>query len=128
MIRLASYQQQLKKGYNKNVQLRSFQRGDLVLRKVLGNTKNPNDGKLGLNQEGQYRVRSVTGLGVYHLDDLNSITLPCPQNVSNLQKYFYQFTTFSPFIFQKKKKREEKVGIYMDGAKIETKQYTSDCK
>ena len=49
MIRLTSYQQQLKKGYNKNVQLRSFQRGDLVLRKVLGNTKNPNDGKLGLN-------------------------------------------------------------------------------
>jgi hypothetical protein len=49
MIRLASYQQQLKKGYNKNVQTRSFQRVDLVLRKVLGNTKNPNDGKLGPN-------------------------------------------------------------------------------
>ena len=47
MIRLASYQQQLKKGYNKNVRPRSFQQGDLVLRKVLGNTKNPTDGKLG---------------------------------------------------------------------------------
>ena len=49
MIRLASYQQQLKKGYNENVRPRSFQQGDLVLRKVLGNTKNPNDGKLGPN-------------------------------------------------------------------------------
>uniref|UniRef100_A0A2N9HLW7 Integrase catalytic domain-containing protein n=1 Tax=Fagus sylvatica TaxID=28930 RepID=A0A2N9HLW7_FAGSY len=56
MIRLASYQQQLKKGYNKNVRLRSFQQGDLVLRKVFGNTKNPNDGKLGPNWEGPYRV------------------------------------------------------------------------
>ena len=56
MIRLASYQQQLKKGYNKNVQPRSFQQGDLVLRKVLGNTKNPIDGKLGPNWEGPYWV------------------------------------------------------------------------
>ena len=51
MIRLASYQQQLKKRYNKNVRPRSFQQGDLVLRKVLGKTKNPNDDKLGPNWE-----------------------------------------------------------------------------
>ena len=81
MIRLVSYQQQLKKGYNKNVRPRSFQQGDLVLRKVLGNTKNPNNGKLG-----PYRVRSVTGVGAYHLEDLNSIPLPRPWNVSNLRK------------------------------------------
>ena len=56
MIRLAFYQQQLKKGYNKNVGPRSFQKGDLVLRKVLSNTKNPNNGKLGPNWEGPYRV------------------------------------------------------------------------
>ena len=31
MIRLASYQKQLKKGYNKNVRPRFFQQGDLVL-------------------------------------------------------------------------------------------------
>uniref|UniRef100_A0A2N9I314 Reverse transcriptase domain-containing protein n=1 Tax=Fagus sylvatica TaxID=28930 RepID=A0A2N9I314_FAGSY len=75
MIRLASYQQQLKKGYNKNVRPRSFQQGDLVLRKVLGNTKNPNDGKLGPNWEGPYRVDQY-GVGAYHLEDLNSIPLP----------------------------------------------------
>uniref|UniRef100_A0A2N9EYS7 RNase H type-1 domain-containing protein n=1 Tax=Fagus sylvatica TaxID=28930 RepID=A0A2N9EYS7_FAGSY len=57
MIRPASYQQQLKKGYNKNVRPRSFQQGDLVLRKVLGNTKNLTDGKLGPNWEGPYRVQ-----------------------------------------------------------------------
>ena len=89
MIRLASYQQQLKKRHNKNVRPRSFQQGDLVLRKVLGNTKNLNDGKLGPNWEGPYRVWSVTRVRAYHLEDLNSIPLPRPWNVSNLRKYFH---------------------------------------
>ena len=99
MIRLAFYQQQLKKGYNKNVGPRSFQKGDLVLRKVLSNTKNPNNGKLGPNSEGPYRVQSVTGIGAYHLENLNSIPLPRPWNVSNLRKYFHQCTTFPHFLF-----------------------------
>ena len=104
MIRLASYQQ-LKKGYNKNVRPRSFQQGNLVFKKVLGNTKNPNDSKLGPNWEGPYQVRSVTGVGAYHLMDLNSIPLPRPWNISNLRKYFHQLTAFSPlsFFFFKKK-------------------------
>jgi hypothetical protein len=89
MIRPASYQQQLKKGYNKNVRPRSFQQGDLVLRKVLGNTKNLTDGKLGPNWEGPYRVQSVIGVGAYHLENLNSIPQPRPWNVSNLRKYFH---------------------------------------
>ena len=89
MIRLSSYQQQLKKGYNKNVRPRSFQQGDLVLRKVMGNAKNPTDDKLGPNWEGPYRVRSITGVGAYHLENLNSIPLPWPWNVSILRKYFH---------------------------------------
>ena len=109
MIRLASYQQQLKKGYNKNVQPRSFQQGDLVLRKVLGNTKNPNDGKLGPIWEGPYQVRSVIGVGAYHLEDLNSVPLPQPWNVNNLRKYFISLLLFLPFFLKKKKK--EKWGI-----------------
>ena len=89
IIKLDSYQQQLKKGYNKNVRPRSFQQGDLVLRKVLGNTKNPTDGKLGPNWEGPYRVRFVTGVGAYHLEGLNSLPPPRPWNISNLRKYFH---------------------------------------
>ncbi len=50
-IKLASYQQQMKRRYDKNIRPKSFQVGDLVLRKVVTNTKNPNDGKLGLNWE-----------------------------------------------------------------------------
>ena len=41
MIQLAYYQHKLKQGYDANVKLRSLVLGDLVLRKVLGTTKNP---------------------------------------------------------------------------------------
>ena len=49
MVQLAYYQHKLKQGYDSNVKLRPLAVGDLVLRKVLGTTKNPNWGKLGPN-------------------------------------------------------------------------------
>ena len=49
MIQLAYYHQKLKQGYNVNVKLQPLAPGDLMLRKVLGNTKNPAWGKLGPN-------------------------------------------------------------------------------
>ena len=41
MVQLAYYQHKLKQDYDMNVKLRPLALGDLVLRKVLGNTKNP---------------------------------------------------------------------------------------
>ena len=41
MVQLAYYQQKLKQGYDVNVKLRPLTPGDLVLRKVVGMTKNP---------------------------------------------------------------------------------------
>ena len=41
MVQLAYYQHKVKQGYDMNVKLRPLAPGDLVLRKVLGNTKNP---------------------------------------------------------------------------------------
>ena len=49
MIQLAYYQHKLKQGYDMNVKLRPLAPGDLVLRKVIGNTKNPAWEKLGPN-------------------------------------------------------------------------------
>ena len=54
MIRLASYQGDLKKRYSKNVSERILAPGDLVLRKVLGSRKDPTQGKLGANWEEPY--------------------------------------------------------------------------
>ena len=44
-VQLAYYQHKLKQGYDMSVKLRPLAPGDLVLRKVLGNTKNPTDRK-----------------------------------------------------------------------------------
>ena len=41
MIHLAYYHQKLKQGYNVNVKLRPLAPGDLLLRKVVGATKDP---------------------------------------------------------------------------------------
>ena len=41
MMQLVYYQHKLKQGYDMNVKLRPLALGDLVLRKVLGSTKNP---------------------------------------------------------------------------------------
>ena len=46
MVQLAYYQQKLKQGYDANVKLRPLAPSDLVLRKVVGTTKNPTWGKL----------------------------------------------------------------------------------
>ena len=46
MVQLAYYQHKFKQGYDSNVKLRPLVSGDLVLRKVLGTTKNLAWGKL----------------------------------------------------------------------------------
>ncbi|XP_076954022.1 uncharacterized protein LOC143628273 [Bidens hawaiensis] len=45
-FRMAAYQQKMAGAYNKNVRIRRFKVGDLVLRKALQNTTNTADGKL----------------------------------------------------------------------------------
>ena len=47
--RLARYQNLMSKHYNSNVRHKDFQVGDLVLRRVMGATKDPSQGKLGPN-------------------------------------------------------------------------------
>ncbi|XP_076906476.1 uncharacterized protein LOC143562604 [Bidens hawaiensis] len=62
-IRMATYQQWSIKSYNKNVRVRRFQVGDLILRKAFQNTTDPKDGKLAPKWEGPYRIEVETGKG-----------------------------------------------------------------
>ena len=89
MVQLAYYQHKLKQGYDTNVKLRPLAVGDLVLRKVLGTTKNPAWGKLGPNWEGPYRITSVAGIGAYYLEHLDEKVVLHPWNVNNLKRYYY---------------------------------------
>ena len=72
-----------------NVKLRPLVLGDLVLRKVLGNIKNPTWGKLEPNWEGPYCFTSVAGIGAYYLKDLDKKIVLHLWNVNNLKMYYY---------------------------------------
>ena len=89
MVQLAYYQDKLKQCYNAKVKLRPLEPGDLVLRKVLGTTKNPVWGKLEPNWEGPYRITLLAGIGAYFLEDLDEHVIPRPWNVNNLRMYYY---------------------------------------
>ena len=92
MVQLAYYQHKLKQGYDANMKLRPLALGDLVLRKVLGTTKNPSWGKLWPNWEGPYCITSVAGIGAYFLEDFgwtcDTTLVKCkqPENVLLLMK------------------------------------------
>ena len=89
MVQLAYYQHKLKQGYDANIKLRPLAPGDLVLKKILGTTKNLAWGKLGPNWERPYRITSVAGIGAYYLKDLEEKTVSRPWNVHNLRRYYY---------------------------------------
>ena len=69
--RLARYQNLVAKHYNSNVRHRDFQVGDLILRKVMGTTRDLTQGKLGPNWEGLYWITSWQRKGTYHLETLD---------------------------------------------------------
>ena len=87
-IRLANYQQNIYRGYNKGIKNREFIPRDLMLRKVLENTRDPTMGKLGSTWEGPYRVMSIARVGAYRLENLDERLVARPWNVFNLKYYF----------------------------------------
>ncbi|KAL0462431.1 UNVERIFIED_CONTAM: hypothetical protein Slati_0130700 [Sesamum latifolium] len=84
-LRIQRYKNIMINSYNKRVKSRSFQVGDLVLRRV--DALKPT-GKLDPTWEGPYKVTSVIGKGAYELEDPEGRPLPRPWNVHNLKKYF----------------------------------------
>jgi hypothetical protein len=87
-IRMAAYQQRVAGAYNKNIRIRRFQEGDLVLRKAFQNTTNPADGKLAPKWEGPYIIEAEVGKGAYRLLRMEGTRLPRAWNAIHLKKYF----------------------------------------
>ena len=58
-LRIASYKRQSERYFNSKVKKRRFKEGNLVLRKVLPNTKEVNVGVLRPNWEGPYVIAEV---------------------------------------------------------------------
>ena len=64
-IQLVEYQQKLTRRYNRDIRKREFGAGDMVLQKVVGNTRDVHAGKLTPTWEGPYRVATIASVGAY---------------------------------------------------------------
>jgi hypothetical protein len=87
-IKELSRKQQVAQRYNLRVIPRSFQPGDLVLRRASIGNRNAKDGKLRANWEGPFRVKTVTANGAYHLETLKGKEIPRTLNVADLRRYY----------------------------------------
>ncbi|XP_074344425.1 uncharacterized protein LOC141683579 [Apium graveolens] len=85
-LRLAAYQQRAARYYNKKVKGQLLKVGDLVLRKVMPNTKNPQHEVFGANWEGPYRIKSILWKGTYHLENMEGKLVPRARNAEHLRK------------------------------------------
>ena len=54
----------------------------------MGATKDPSQGKLGLNWEEPYRITSWQRKGTYHLETMEGWKLQYPWNTEHLRKYY----------------------------------------
>jgi len=88
LARMASYKQRMANYFNKGVRARQFQVGDLVLRRMMPNKKDPRDGKFAPNWEGPYRVTRIARSGTYFLEEMNGRAVQRPWNIEHLRKYF----------------------------------------
>ena len=86
-VRTADYQQRIKQYFSKNVKLRTFLLGDLVLRRVFPRSKDLREGKLSPNWEGPYKVVRVNRPGTFWLEGLDGKPIPRPWNAEHLRKY-----------------------------------------
>ena len=86
---LRAYQQRMSRSYNKKVNPRSFQLGDLVLRE---NPKNQQQrtqkGKFEPNWLGPYIITAVFGSGEYQLSTAKGEVLKEPVNTLHLKRFY----------------------------------------
>uniref|UniRef100_A0A803MRR6 Tf2-1-like SH3-like domain-containing protein n=1 Tax=Chenopodium quinoa TaxID=63459 RepID=A0A803MRR6_CHEQI len=88
-MRMAAYQQEVARSFNKNVRARVFKLGDWVLRKVYKNTRKVNAGKLAPNWEGPYEIIKVVGNGAYRLRNTEGKEVQRSWNAARLKLYHF---------------------------------------
>ncbi|XP_057757888.1 uncharacterized protein LOC130976943 [Arachis stenosperma] len=87
-LRHRALQQQLGRRYAKKVLPRSFDIGDLVLRKTEDARQPSAHGKFAATWDGPYRILEILGRGAYRLEQLDGTKIPNTWNVSSLKQYF----------------------------------------
>ncbi|KAI3685619.1 hypothetical protein L6452_34870 [Arctium lappa] len=85
-IRMAAQKQVVERHFNKNVQIKVFQKGDYVLRRVFQNTQEVNAGKLSIKWKGPYQISSIMGKGAYKIQTLDGRDIPRSWNAVHLKR------------------------------------------
>ena len=70
------------------MKIRKFLEGDLVLRKVVQNTKEQGAGVLGPNWEGPYKIAKQVQAATYCLEELDGTPIKHPWNADHRRKYY----------------------------------------
>ncbi|XP_016165249.1 uncharacterized protein LOC107607864 [Arachis ipaensis] len=87
-VRHQALQQRIGRRHDRRVQPRSFNIGDLVLRKTEEARRPSSHGKLSAAWDGPYRIHEVLGRGAYQLERLEGTKLPNTWNISSLKQYY----------------------------------------
>jgi hypothetical protein len=85
LVQLARYLQGIRRYHDRNVRERSFNVGDLVLRRIQDESGLHN---LNSRWEGPFVVKQVTRLGLYRLQYLEGQDVPNSWNIQNLRKFY----------------------------------------
>ena len=81
------YQRRMKKAFDKKVRPRTFQEGDLVLKRIMSMYKEPR-GKWTPNYEGPFVVVRAFSGGALILATMDGDELPYPVNTDSVKRYF----------------------------------------
>ncbi|KAF9626732.1 hypothetical protein IFM89_038950 [Coptis chinensis] len=84
---LMTYQDSMKRNYDKKLRARAFKPGDWVLRTRQRSNEEPNNGKLGENWEGPFIIERLASKGSYFLKNLTGDVLTKPWNASHLRVF-----------------------------------------
>ncbi|XP_070026190.1 uncharacterized protein [Nicotiana sylvestris] len=87
-IRMVAQKQQAERYYNKTAKVRPLKVGDYVLKAKTQAAKDPNEGKLGTNWDGPYKITVVENKGAFQLETMEGKLLQNNWNVAHL-KYFH---------------------------------------
>ena len=82
-----AYQRKMTHAFKKRVKPRLLQRGDMVLRVLIGLAGDPR-GKFRLTWSGPYIIKELTPEGAAWLTDLDGNQFSEPTNVDQLKKYY----------------------------------------
>ena len=85
LVQSASYLQSLQKYYDRNVQERSFNIGDLVLRRIQNTSEKQ---KLMSPWEGPFVVKEVTRPGSFHLAFEDGTEVPNSWSIEHLRRFY----------------------------------------